>query len=92
MNKDFEARVGKTTDTLRAVAKKEKIVITPDDRVGEADASHLIGYAPKSLASMRKNFESGPVWYRAPAGQAQVSYRLRDLAVWIENKREGSGI
>jgi hypothetical protein len=72
--------------------KRKGISITADDRIGEADAAELIGYAPSTLKTMRGTFGTGPAWYRAPVGRAQISYRLEDLANWVEEKREAGGL
>lgn len=88
MNDDGARRIAATEALLRAAAQKSGFVVTADGRIGEQDAAVLIGYAGSTLKTMRCTFNSGPSWYRAPVATARVSYRLSDLARWIERRRE----
>lgn len=83
----LEERVKATAAALLACANKNSIAVSADQRVSEADAAGLIGMAPTSLKNLRS--EGGaPASYRAPVNGSRISYRLYDLAVWIEGKRE----
>ena len=89
---DLAERIEQTTALLRQAALAGGMAITADGRISESAAAELIGYQPATLRTMRNTFGTGPTWYRAPAGGAQVSYRLADLAAWLEAKREGSNL
>ena len=83
------ARIEKTTARLLAVCEKRGMALTADDRVSESDAALLLGYTPGSFKNLRSTFGTGPAHYRRPAGAGgRVSYRVEDLAAWIERTRE----
>ncbi len=83
----IDPRILDTVRVLLAVVEKNQIVMSADQRVSEADAARLIGLQPASLKNLRA--EGGaPPSYRAPVGGSRLSYRLFDLACWIEGKRE----
>jgi hypothetical protein len=76
-----------TADALRVCAEKNKIAMTADQRVSEADAAALLCISRDSLKNLRAE-GSAPVSYRASVGGCRISYRLYDLAAWIESRRE----
>lgn len=80
-------RAADTAQTLLAAARDAGMVITGDLRIKECDAAVLLGYAPETLAQKRTQ-GSGPVAYGRGFGGARVSYRLDDLARWIEAGRD----
>lgn len=83
----IEARILDTVRVLLAAVAKNAIVMSADQRVAEADAARLIGLQPASLKNLRA--EGGaPPSYRVPVGGSRLSYRLFDLAQWIEARRE----
>ena len=59
-----------------------------DWRVGEGTASALLGWHPDSLRNTRK-FGDAPVSYRIGGGNNRITYRLADLARFIDRHREG---
>ncbi|WP_423459405.1 hypothetical protein [Ottowia sp. VDI28] len=66
------------------------MTITADERVGEADAARLVGTAQGSLKNMR-TLGNGPAFFRLGVGNgSRVSYRIVDLAFWLESAREES--
>lgn len=82
-----EERVRVTADALLAVAVKNSMGISADQRVGEADAAALIGMTQGGLKNLRA--EGGaPNSYRVSVNGSRISYRLWDLAEWIEDKRQ----
>lgn len=85
---DEEERVAATVERLRAACGELGFELTADDRVGEPEAAHLVGYKQESFANLRR-WKVGPASYRRRAGESKViSYRLDDLAKWIEGTRE----
>lgn len=77
----------KTADALRVCAEKNQIAMSADQRVSEADAATLLCMGRDSLKNLRQ--EGGaPASYRASIGGCRISYRLYDLAAWIESRRE----
>lgn len=80
-------RAAQTVEQLRETCERNGIFITADSRVGEESAASLIGMAAGSLKNTRQ-LGNGPGYYRCPAGGSRISYRLIDLANWIEQRRE----
>lgn len=85
---DPDPRISETEDRLRKVALAEGFVVTADDRVSEKAAATLIGYSESAMRA-RRVAGSGPHFYaRSAGGASRFSYRLRELAVWIERGRD----
>ena len=61
--------------------------ISADLRVSEKDAAHLLGYAAGSLKNLRQEGQA-PRSYQRGVGGGRISYRLHDIAVWIEGRRD----
>ena len=80
-------RVEATTVLLATVVAAEDIAVSADMRVSEKDAAQLLGVAPGHLKAMRQEGR-GPVSYQIGVGGSRVSYRLNELAAWIEAARE----
>ena len=84
---EFDVRVQSTMSDYRAWCADNNVTVTPDGRVGELDASRLLGYGnPGSLKNLRQQGFGPPHYLRVVAG-AKVSYRLSDLARWVEKSR-----
>jgi hypothetical protein len=79
--------VGNTLVRLRATAIELGARISGDDRIGERDAARLLGIEPDTLGKQRQEGRAPP-HYRAPIGGARISYKLSDLAAWLEGRRE----
>ena len=75
-------RTAQTARALEDAARAAGMWISGDGRVIEADAAALLGLAPGTLANLR-SAEMAPTHYRA----GRVTYRLGDLAQWIEARR-----
>lgn len=84
--KMLDARVLDTARVLLAAIERARIPMTADQRVSEAAAARLIGMEPESLRNLRSK-GGGPPCYRAPVGGHRRSYRVLDLAVWVESRR-----
>lgn len=84
---DQDQRIQETTNAYRAWCTEHGVSVTPDGRVGESDAARILGYGnPGSLKNLRQQGFAPPHYLRVVAG-AKVSYRLQDLAIWIESSR-----
>lgn len=81
------ARVEDVLLMLHKACEERNILVTADHRVSEADATNLVGYAPGSLKNLRA-LGGAPAYYRRGAGGGRISYRLEDLASWLEAGRE----
>jgi hypothetical protein len=84
---DVDARILSTLDVFERACRDSGIAVTADRRVSEADATLLLGYAPGSLKNLR-TLGAAPPHYRRAAGGGRISYRLSDLAAWVEAGRE----
>lgn len=82
-----EDRCASTAAALFSAARDAGMLITGDGRVSEADAAALLGYGAETLAKKRAEAK-GPPSYRLPCGGARVSYRVADLAGWVEEHRD----
>lgn len=90
VHRDAEDRrelIDATTQRLHAAAMASQMFVSGDGRVSEKDAAVLIGYKPRYLKNKRL-LGKAPTSYARGAGGGQVSYRLEDLAAWIEHGRE----
>lgn len=68
-------------------ARDAGIWISGDGRIGEGDLAKLLGMNPGSLANLRSQGASPP-WYRMGGAGHRISYRLTDVAEWIEGRLE----
>ncbi|VWX63182.1 conserved hypothetical protein [Burkholderiales bacterium 8X] len=79
-------------NTMRMIFKSatdSHVFISADQRVSEKDAAVLLGYKhPGSLKNLRQAGQA-PIHYLRPVNGSRVSYRLMDLAAWLEERREG---
>ena len=76
-----------TTGNLFNAACRLGLVISADNRVNEKGAALLLRCSHASLKAMRQNGD-GPVFYAVGVDGSRLSYRLNDLAAWIEAGRE----
>lgn len=76
-----------TMKMLLFAVDRDRISISADMRVGEKDAAKMVGYAPGSFKNLRSEGK-GPIYYNRPVAGSKISYRLMDLATWIEKRRE----
>ncbi|MFN9527375.1 MAG: hypothetical protein ACK561_10735 [Pseudomonadaceae bacterium] len=92
MQKDHsnrEQRISQVAQMLRSAALERGIHVTPDGRVGEIGAAQLLELQPASLKGLR-NCDKGPSFYYRGAGNgSKISYRIDDLAIWLEQGRVG---
>jgi hypothetical protein len=77
------AMIESTFEMLLQSARDSGMVLTGDYRVTETDAERLTGYSERSFRQMRDQ-KRAPPFYRIGN---RYSYRLHDLAEWIEAAR-----
>ena len=80
-------RIDGTERLLEAAVREAGLVMTGDRRVSESDAERLLGYSPRYFAKLR-DMGQAPAHYNRGMNGCRVSYRLADLADWIESSRE----
>jgi hypothetical protein len=76
-----------TTHALTIAANEAALFVSGDGRVSEADAAGLLGYSANYLRQLRGEGK-GPAAYSIGINGGRISYRLADLAAWIESRRE----
>jgi len=81
------ARIDRTANELECRARDLGFVVSADLRVTEAAAATLLCLHRGTVARWRVE-GLGPPAYGLPLGRAKVSYKLLDLAIWIERHRE----
>lgn len=84
---ELQNLVESTMKMLLHVVTRDEIPTSADMRVGERDAAKLVGYAAGSFKNIRSEGK-GPIYYNRPVAGSKISYRLMDLATWIEQRRE----
>ncbi|WP_162567555.1 hypothetical protein [Variovorax sp. SRS16] len=77
-----------TMAMIREAATERQIIMSADMRVSERDAASLIGYTNANSLKNLRQAGQGPVFYHRPVNGSRVSYRLMDLAMWVEERRE----
>jgi hypothetical protein len=81
-----DERVDACLRLLLARVREDSMVLSGDLRVSEQDAANLLGYSAQHLKLLRHEGK-GPEHYGRGMNGARVSYRLHDLAQWIEASR-----
>jgi hypothetical protein len=79
-------RIATTVALFRARCERDRLHVTGDDRCSEASAALLLGLAEGTLRNLRASQE-GPVPFRAGLNGCRITYRLHDIAAWIEARR-----
>ena len=80
-------RVDSTLAMLQNAAREAGYWITADLRIGEADLAALLGMTHGGLANKRRE-GTAPPSYTLGGGGHRVTYRLPEVAEWIESHRE----
>ncbi len=81
---DVPDAIADTLAKLERAAVTAGFVLSADGRVSEADAATLLGIAAGTMRNWRNS--RAPVPFYKAGGR--VTYRLSDLAVFIEKSRE----
>ncbi len=83
---DLQRRATSTAAALLDEARAREFIVSADGRVGDADAARLVGLAPESMRNLRSAGDAPP-HYLVGVGGSRISYRVADLAVWLEKFR-----
>jgi hypothetical protein len=81
-----EAEIESTTAHFLAYVLRHDLPLSADLRVRESDAALLLGINPQYLKTLRLA-GNGPLSYFTGVAGSRYSYRLSDLATWIEMTR-----
>jgi hypothetical protein len=81
------ARITATAAALEDAVRSAGVLRSPDGRVGSDDATRLLDLSPATMRNQRTQGR-GPIAYRFPVGTSRVSYKILDLAAWIEIARQ----
>lgn len=84
---DLEDRVEATTLALRAAAIEAGMRVSGDGRITEGAAGELLQIEVETLQKKRAEGK-GPPFYRVALDGARLSYKISDLARWVEEQRE----
>ena len=76
-----------TAERLQAAAQDAGYWISADGRMGEADVAEMIGLTPGSLANKRREGTAPRASELGGRGH-RVTYRIIDVARWIEAHRD----
>ncbi|MGY0634392.1 helix-turn-helix transcriptional regulator [Luteimonas sp. A478] len=76
-----------TAERLEAAAQDAGYWVSADGRVGETDVAAMIGLTPGSLANRRRE-GTAPMAYAIGGRGHRVTYRIIDVARWIEAHRD----
>ncbi len=85
---NLSGRIDATESAMREAAVQAGIWITGDGRVAEQDLAQLLGMSPATLANRRREGRAPPSYRMGVRAGSRVSYRLREVAQWIESTRE----
>lgn len=83
-------RIARVIKALKEAACKKEMHLTADDRVSEADAAALLDLSPGGLKSLRLQMCGPAHYYRGAGNGSRISYRIDDLAAWLERYRQAS--
>jgi hypothetical protein len=84
-----DPRIEATARLLLARAREDCMVVSGDMRVSEHDAAALLGYSGGHLKLLRGEGK-GPQHFGRGMNGCRVSYRIADLAEWIEAARNAT--
>ncbi|BDU22038.1 hypothetical protein [Dyella sp. GSA-30] len=82
-----DGRADATESMLLTAVRNAGYWISADRRIGEADLAVLLGITPGGLANKRRDGSAPPFYVLGGAGH-RVTYRLAEVAAWIEAHRE----
>ena len=85
---DLSGRIEQTEARLLQAADKAGIWVTADNRVSEQDLAKLLSMPVATLANRRREGRAPPFYRMGVSGNSRVSYRLSEVARWIEQTRE----
>jgi hypothetical protein len=86
--RDLDALIDRTHQSIREAFERQSLWVSSDglERVGERDIETAFGWHEGRLADARRS-GTGPRPYFGGGGH-RVTYRLRDVASWVEAESE----
>jgi len=87
LHAQMDGRADATEGMLLAAARAAGYWISADRRIGEADLAALLGITAGGMANKRREGSAPPHYVLGGAGH-RVTYRLAEVAAWIEAHRE----
>lgn len=79
--------IAETAERLEAAALAAGYWVSADGRMGEGDVADMIGLTPGTLANKRRE-GTAPRAYELGGRGHRVTYRIIDVARWIEAHRD----
>jgi hypothetical protein len=74
-----------TADRLRAACEASGTPISGDGRIAADACARLIGWSAGHLANARSEGR-GPPYFRIGMGSSKISFRIDELADWIDGR------
>ena len=82
----IEGRTEETSALLTKAVADSGMWISGDQRIGESDLATLLGMTSGTLANRRRQ-GSGPPAFNLAGNGHRITYRISDVAAWIEASR-----
>jgi hypothetical protein len=87
LDDDLDQRVERLERLLVEIARERNWWLSGDLRIGEADCAALLGWTVESLRNARCEGRAPPS-YSIGGARHRRTYRLHDVAVWVEVRRQ----
>lgn len=84
---DEAQRIEQTAALLERAAREAQLPMTGDRRVSEQHAAQLLLISAGHLKLLRQE-GAGPLFHRIPVNGCRISYRIDQLAEWIESRAQ----
>ena len=68
----------------------ELVLDEDQELIAKTALDFVLEHSPVSRFRALRDAGVGPAWFRASVGSARISYRIRDLAAWLEARRTES--
>ncbi|TWI12710.1 helix-turn-helix transcriptional regulator [Aerolutibacter ruishenii] len=85
----IDGRADATTELILAEIRRAGYWISGDGRIGEGDLATILGMAAGALANRRREGKAPPS-YALGGGGHRVTYRVTEVAQWLEAHRNAT--
>jgi hypothetical protein len=82
----LEQRIDRTEARLLAACEAGGLVLTGDLRISAKDAAAFLGLSVEGLKQAKSEGRAPTAYALGVGGKTRSSYRLRDIASWIEQR------